>query len=107
MLFLKNYFDKGLHHGANDAYNINKTLIKNDIDIITIDSDIKSKIYYLVLVLLNNSLAKKHKLKAPPIPRQSRSQLFNQGLVKRSNLAKMFKLDELYKVFGNISNFDL
>ena len=48
-----------------------------------------------------------HKLEAPLIFKQSRSQLSNQDLVKRSNLTKIFKLDKLCKVFNNISDSNL
>ena len=63
-------------------------------------------LHYPAPVLLNSSPIKKCKLKALPTAKQSRSQLSNQDLVKRSNLAKTFKLNKLYKVVNNISNFN-
>ena len=68
---------------------------------------LKMTLYYLVLALLNSSPSKKCKLEALPILRQSRFQLSNLDLVKRSNLAKIFKLNKLCKVVKNISNFNL
>ena len=65
MLFLKSYFNKGLYYRVNNAYNINKTLIKNDINTITINSNIENKIHYLVPALLNSSPTKKRKLEVP------------------------------------------
>ena len=62
MLFLKSYFNKGLYYKVNNAYSINKPLIKNNINTITINSNIENKIYYPVLVLLNNSPTKRRKL---------------------------------------------
>ena len=61
-LFFRSYFNKGLYYGANNAYSINKTLIKNDINTITIPSNIKNKIRYLVLALSNSSPTKRCKL---------------------------------------------
>ena len=73
MLFLKDHLNKELYCKANNTYNINETLIKNDISTIIIDSNIDNEIHHLVLALLNNSPTKKRKLKALPTPRQSRS----------------------------------
>ena len=56
-----------MYYRVNDIYSINKTLIKNDIDTITINSNIENKIHYLVLVLLNSNPTKKCKLEAPLI----------------------------------------
>ena len=106
MLFLKNCFNKGLHHKANDAYSINETSTKNDTDTIIVDSNIENEIHHLVPALSNNSPTKKCKLETPPVFRQSRSQFFNQDIVKRSNLIKIFKLNKLCKVFNNISDSD-
>ena len=58
-----------MYYKANNTYNINKTPIKNDIDTITIDSNIENEIYYLVLALSNNSPTKKYKLEAILTPR--------------------------------------
>ena len=69
MLFLRSYFDKGLYCGVNNAYSINKTLIKNDIDTIMIDSNVENKIRHLAPVLLNSSPTKRCKLEALLIPR--------------------------------------
>ena len=106
-LFLRGHLDEGLYRGANDAHSIDETLIKNDIDTITIDSDVENKIRHPAPASSNSSPTKKRKLEAPPTPRQSRSQLSHQDLVKRSNLAKSFKLDELRKVLDDISDSDL
>ena len=106
VLFFRSYLNKGLYCGVNNIYSINKTLIKNDINTITINSDIENKIRHPILALLNSSPTKMHKLEAPLIFKQSRSQLSNQDLVKRSNLIKIFKLNKLYKVLNNISNSD-
>ena len=73
MLFFRSYINKGLYYGVNNAYSINETPIKNDINTITIDSNIENEIYYLVLVLSNSSPIKRHKLEVLLIPRQSRS----------------------------------
>ena len=62
--FFRSYVNKGLYYKANNAYSINKTPIKNNIDTITINSNIENEIYYLVLALLNSSPTKRHKLKA-------------------------------------------
>ena len=51
-----------MYYRVNNAYNINKTLIKNKINTIIINSDVKNKIYYLVLALSNNSPTKRYKL---------------------------------------------
>jgi hypothetical protein len=67
----------------------------------------KMTLRYPAPALLNSSPIKKRKLEALPTAGQSRSQLSNQDLVKRSNLAKTFKLNELCKVVNDISNFDL
>jgi len=67
--FFRGYFNKELYYRVNNAYNIDKTLIKNNISIIMIDSDIENEIYYLVLALLNNSSTKKHKLEALLTPK--------------------------------------
>ena len=56
-----------LYYRINNTYNINKTLIKNIINTITINSNIENKIYYLVLALLNSSPTKIYKLEALPI----------------------------------------
>ena len=37
MLFFRGCLDKGLHYGINNVYNIDKTLIKNDINAVIID----------------------------------------------------------------------
>ena len=63
-LFLRSYLNKGLYYRVNNTYSINKTLIKNNINTIIIDSDVENEIYYLVLALLNSSPTKRHKLKA-------------------------------------------
>ena len=68
-LFFKSYFNKGLYYRVNNAYSINKTLIKNDIDIIMINFNIENKICYLAPALLNNSLIKRCKLKVLLISR--------------------------------------
>ena len=73
MLFFRGYFNKGLYYKVNNTYNIDKTLIKNNINSIIIDFNIENEIYYLVLVLLNNSLTKKYKLEILLILKQSRS----------------------------------
>jgi len=62
-VFFRGYFNKKLYYKINNAYNINKTLIKNNNIIIIIDSDAENKIYYLMLALLNNNPTKKCKLK--------------------------------------------
>ena len=67
--FFKNYFNKGLYCKVNNAYSIDKTLIKNDINTITIDSDVENEIYYLALALLNSSSTKRCKLEVLLIPR--------------------------------------
>ena len=54
--------DKGLYYKTNNAYSINKILIKNNIDAVTINFDVENEICYLVLALLNSSPTKKHKL---------------------------------------------
>ena len=95
-----------MYYKVNNTYSINKTLIKNDINTIIIDSNIENEIHYLVLALSNSSPTKMYKLEVLPTLRQSRSQLFNQDLVKRSNLVKTFKLNKLCKVLNNISNSD-
>ena len=69
VFFLRSYLNKGLYYKVNDAYSINKTLIKNNINTITINSDVKNKIYYLVLVLLNSSPTKRCKLEVLLIPK--------------------------------------
>ena len=69
MLFLKGYFSKGLHYRVNNTYSINKTLIKNNINTITVGSDIENKIYYLPLALLNSSPTKKCKLEVLLVPK--------------------------------------
>ena len=69
MLFLKSYINKGLYYRVNNAYSINKTPIKNNINTITIDSNIENKIHYLALALLNSSPTKRYKLEVLPIPR--------------------------------------
>ena len=81
--------------------------MKNNINTITINSNIKNKLHHPVLALLNSSPTKMHKLKALPTLKQSRSQLSNQDLVKKNNLTKTFKLNKLYKVLNNISNSNL
>ena len=58
-----------MYYGVNNAYNINKTLIKNEIDTIIINSNIENEIYYLVLALLNSSPAKRYKLEVLLTPR--------------------------------------
>jgi len=73
VLFFRGYFNKGLYYKVNNTYNIDKTLIKNNINSIIIDFNIENEIYYLVLVLLNNSLTKKYKLEILLILKQSRS----------------------------------
>ena len=73
MLFFRGYLNKELYYRVNDAYNIDETLIKNNIGIIIIDFNVKNEIRYPVPVLLNNSPTKKHKLEALLTPRQSRS----------------------------------
>ena len=70
-LFFRGYLNKKLYCGANNAYNINETLIKNDINTIIIDFNTKNEIHHLVPVLLNNSPTKKYKLEIPPITKQS------------------------------------
>jgi len=65
--FFRGYFNKRLYYRVNNAYNINKTLIKNNISIIMIDSNTENEIYYLVLALLNNGFTKKYKLETPQI----------------------------------------
>jgi len=69
VLFLRGYFNKELYYKVNNAYNINKTLIKNDISTIMIDFNVENEIRYLVLALLNNSPTKKRKLEALLTPR--------------------------------------
>ena len=69
MLFLRGYFNKKLYYKANDAYNINETLIKNNISTIIIDFNAENEIRHLVLALLNNSPTKKRKLEALLIPK--------------------------------------
>jgi len=58
VLFFRGYFNKKLYYRVNNVYNINKTLIKNNISTIIINSNIENEIYYLVLALLNNSFIK-------------------------------------------------
>ena len=67
----------------------------------------KMTLRYPAPALLNSSPSKKRKLEALPTPGQSRFRLSNLDLVKRSNLAKTFKLDELCKVVKDISNSNL
>ena len=64
VLFFRSYFNKGLYYGVNNTYSINKTLIKNDINTITINFNVENKIHYLAPALLNNSLTKRRKLEA-------------------------------------------
>ena len=69
MLFLESYINKGLYYGVNNAYSINKTPTKKDIDTITINSNIENKIYYSALASLNSSPIKMYKLEALPTPK--------------------------------------
>ena len=69
MLFFRSYINKGLYYGVNNAYSINKTLIKNNINTITINFNIENEIRHLVLVLLNSSPTKMYKLEVPLIPK--------------------------------------
>ena len=69
MLFFRSYVDEGLYYRVNNIYSINKTPIKNDIDIITIDSNVENEIRHLVLALLNSNLTKRCKLEVPQTPR--------------------------------------
>jgi len=73
VFFLKSYLNKRLYYKINNAYSIDKILIKNNINSIMIDFNIENEIRYLVLALLNNSLIKKCKLEVLLILRQSRS----------------------------------
>jgi len=68
-IFFRGHFNKKLYYRVNNTYNINKTLIKNNISAIIINSNTKNKIHYLVPVLLNNSPIKKRKLKALLTPK--------------------------------------
>ena len=69
MLFFKSYFNKGLYRGVNNIYSIDKTLIKNNINTITINFNIENEIRYLVPALLNSSPTKKRKLEVLLIPK--------------------------------------
>ena len=69
VLFLRSYFNKKLYCGVNDVYSINKTLIKNNINTITINSDVKNKINYLAPALSNSNPTKRHKLEALQTPK--------------------------------------
>ena len=69
MLFFRSYINKGLYYGVNNAYSINKTLIKNNINTITINFNIENEIRHLVLVLLNSSPTEMYKLEVPLIPK--------------------------------------
>ena len=51
-----------MYYGANNIYSINKTLIKNKINTITINSNVENEIHYLVLALLNSSLIENCKM---------------------------------------------
>ena len=68
-LFFKSYFNKGLYYRVNNAYSINKTSIKNDINTITINFNVENKIYHPAPVLSNSSPTKRRKLKALLIPK--------------------------------------
>ena len=58
-----------MYCGVNNAYSINKTLIKNDINTIMINFNIENKIRHPALVLLNSSPTKKCKLEVLLTPR--------------------------------------
>ena len=46
MFFIRGCFNKGLYYRVNNTYSINETLIKIDINTITINSNIENKTYY-------------------------------------------------------------
>ncbi|OCL10716.1 interferon-induced GTP-binding protein Mx [Glonium stellatum] len=98
-LSLRGDLDQGLYRGADDANGVDGAPI-------TIDSDMESEIRNPAPASVENT-PKKRKMEAPATPKQKRPQLSNTGPVRRSNLTKIFKLDELRKVLDDISVSDL